>query len=235
MTTKEKAEITKETKNSIRQPAWHVLVLGYFTFGIYLFYWFYKTWRDLKAFAIKMAANGNDKAEKENSSSKEYQHEVIAKYANIRPWLRTLSFFLPLLLSPLLYFTPLKDIGLDITRGAWLLLCGFLAATLFKDIASLIPNEDSWARINAVRASFVLTLCIPMCLVFCILDNFCYLLYLLVTIPIAVVQHWLNQFYESQETETLALRTAPTPLETIVIVIGALWMGLVLMKLLEVQ
>ena len=218
MTTKEKTEITKETKDSIRQPVWHVMVLGFFSFGLYLIYWFYKTWRDLRN-----QARDNDP-----------ENPVLKDYPGIRPWFRTLVFFIPVISIPL-YLTPFAEAAVKTTQTVWVLVLGLIVANLFKDIASLIPDESSWARINSVRASFVLSISIAMCLVFCTLDNICYLLYLLVVIPIGIVQHWLNQYYEASEKEVLALRYAFTPIETIVIILGALWMGLVILGFLEVK
>src|SRR5262245_58414969 len=40
-----------ETKESLRQPVWHVVALSVLTCFAYVFYWFYKNWRDLQAFA----------------------------------------------------------------------------------------------------------------------------------------------------------------------------------------
>ena len=225
MTTREQTpsqtEITKDTPDSVRQPAWHVAVIGVFTFGIYLVYWFYKTWRDLR----------NHSREIEGTDSE--VKEAIGHYSTVRPWVRTLSFFLPLFFIPLC-FTPLKEAVEFSLHIAYPVLMVFLVASLFKDIARLIPNQDSIIKKNAISTGLLLTLCMAFFLVLAGARDFVYLGYLLVVIPPAFAQHWLNEYWLSIETEPRALRNAFSAFETIAIIIGALWLGLVVFGLMGV-
>ena len=230
------AEPNRQTPDSLRQPVWHVAVLGIFSFGLYLIYWFYKTWRDLKHRALIIVSPNPDKAETCPEASEE-EKRVLEGYANVRPWLRSMAFFLPLFLSPLLY-TPLNPVADTALKYGWPILMVFLFANLFKDIASLIPDSDSWAGTNPIQAGFALGLAVPFCLNLSGANGAAYLLYLLVVIPIGLAQNWLNQYWEKTEKDTQelkALRTAFSFKETLVIILGALWMGLVLLDLLQVK
>lgn len=215
-----KEKISKESPDSVRQPIWHVCVLGFFSFGLYIVFWFYKTIRDLKTHAKKL----------NESNSEEFQASAPLKgYLEARPGFRTLAFFIPLLEIPL-FFTPLHGAASICIRVIYPLLLIFLFANLFKDIASLIPDKESRIKNNPVQAALALVFSMPFFLTLAGAKGLAYLLYLLVVIPIAIAQKWLNQYWLSVEGEGNAMRTAFTPMETIMIIIGALWMGLVLFK-----
>lgn len=68
------------TKDSLRQPLWHVVVLTILTCSAYPFYWFYKNWRDLSAQASQL----------EDGSGSQ-----LARFRNISPLLRTIGLFVP--------------------------------------------------------------------------------------------------------------------------------------------
>ncbi|MEZ4488534.1 MAG: hypothetical protein R3C24_02785 [Cyanobacteriota/Melainabacteria group bacterium] len=219
-------EINRKTPDSIRQPVWHVAVLGFFSFGLYLIYWFHKTWSTLKAHALTLEEKGLKK-----SGDNEFP---VQTYARSRPWLKTLAFFVPMLCSPLGY-TPIAPVVALALKFVYPVVMLFLFANLFKDIASMIPDkgaDSSWAKTNSIQAGFVLGMAIPFCLVLAGANGMAYLLYLLVVIPVSVAQGWLNQYWEHWETKELgevkALRTAFTPLETILIIVGALGLGMVM-------
>lgn len=267
------AELTRQTPDSIRQPAWHVAVLGLFSFGLYLVYWFYKTWRDLRNRALGLSSKDSQTPEAENPESRpgdsdsdvkkkktkkarattvqaeetetdssnkidrEKEKRTLAGYQNCRPWLRTMAFFLPVILAPL-SFTPLSAGAEMVLKFGWPILMVFLFANLFKDLASLIPDSKSWAGTNPIQAGFVLGLAVPFCLNLSGANGAAYLLYLLVVIPVGTAQNWINQYWEQLEIEsgeTRALRTAFSFKETLVIILGALWMGLVILDLLQVK
>lgn len=220
-------EIDRKTPDSIRQPVWHVAVLGFFSFGLYLIYWFHKTWSTLKVHALSLEEKGLNKS----GNNAEFP---IESYARSRPWLKTLTFFVPLFCVPLGY-TPIAPAVALVLKFAWPVVMLFLFANLFKDIASIIPDkgaDSSWAKTNSIQAGFVLGMAIPFCLVLAGANGMAYLLYLLVVIPVSVAQGWLNQYWEHWETKELkevkAKRTAFTPIETIMIIAGALWLGLVM-------
>lgn len=232
--TDDQKEVTRNTPDSIRQPVWHVVTLGIFSFGIYLSYWFYKTWRDLRSRARELVEE-----QKEAASGPISEEEGILKnYANSRPWLKSMIFFAPLILSPIGY-TPLRQ-GTDMfLKFGWPVILVIMFASLFKDLASLIPNKDSWAKANPSQAGFALAMTILIFLGLCGAREGAYLLYLLVVIPVAIAQNWLNQYWESVEEKNLgqefAMRTAFSFKETLVIILGALWLGLVILDLMQVK
>ncbi len=69
--------------DSLKQPAWHVLVLCWVTSIAYLIYWSYKNWRDFS----KQAALVSDAA----------QSEALKPFKDISPLLRSIGLFVPVL------------------------------------------------------------------------------------------------------------------------------------------
>ncbi len=65
---------------SMQQPAWHVIVLSILTCSAYPIYWFYKTWRDLKA---------------EAQSARGQTNPHLEQFADISPMLRTIGLLIP--------------------------------------------------------------------------------------------------------------------------------------------
>lgn len=66
---------------SMQQPVWHVIILSIVTCFGYSFYWYYKTWRDLKSEAL--SKRGQEKPE-------------LEQFADTSPMLRTLGLMVPL-------------------------------------------------------------------------------------------------------------------------------------------
>ncbi len=66
---------------SMQQPVWHVIVLSILTCSAYPIYWFYKTWRDLRAEALTERGRANPN---------------IEQFADISPMLRTIGLFIPI-------------------------------------------------------------------------------------------------------------------------------------------
>lgn len=64
----------------MQQPAWHLIVLSILTCSAYPIYWFYKTWRDLKA---------------EAQSARAQTNSTLAQFVDISPMLRTIGLFIP--------------------------------------------------------------------------------------------------------------------------------------------
>lgn len=64
-------------QESRRQPLWHVVVLTILTCTAYLFYWFYKNWRDL--------------------SQQAAEDDIENPFRNISPMLRTIGLMIPVL------------------------------------------------------------------------------------------------------------------------------------------
>lgn len=70
--------------DSLKQPAWHVLVLCWVTSIAYLIYWSYKNWRD---FSKQAALFSGDAA----------QAEALKPFKDISPLLRSIGLFVPVL------------------------------------------------------------------------------------------------------------------------------------------
>lgn len=70
-----------DQQESLRQPLWHVVALAILTCSAYTFYWFYKTWRDLAAFA---AESSEEKPE-------------LARFAKQSCLLRSMGLLVPVL------------------------------------------------------------------------------------------------------------------------------------------
>jgi len=66
---------------SMQQPVWHVIVLSIVSCFGYSFYWYYKTWRDLKSEAL--SERGRQKSE-------------LEQFADTSPMLRTLGLIVPI-------------------------------------------------------------------------------------------------------------------------------------------
>ncbi|MBZ0186946.1 MAG: hypothetical protein K8F91_11930, partial [Candidatus Obscuribacterales bacterium] len=156
----EPSPVFKGHDYSRQQPAWHVMVISLFTFSLYLPYWFYKTWRDLKKF-------GQD--------PETLLNPTIEKYSRCRPWARALTVVVPVF--NFLYI-----------------------ATLFRDIALLIPDEKSSARTNSMHAGMFLALAMTAFWFLGRAEGPGFLLFNLVAVPVAVAQHWLNKYWASVET-----------------------------------
>ena len=69
-----------EPAEYMQQPVWHVVVLSIVSCFAYSFYWYYKTWRDLKSEALNK--RGQDKPE-------------LEQFADTSPMLRTLGLVVP--------------------------------------------------------------------------------------------------------------------------------------------
>jgi len=70
----------EEIRESLQQPAWHVVALGMLTGMAYMAYWFYKNWRDLKRCAN--SADASDDA-------------ALLTFKDINPLLRAILLILP--------------------------------------------------------------------------------------------------------------------------------------------
>lgn len=76
--------IEQSAPDSLKQPAWHVLVLCWVTSIAYLIYWSYKNWRD---FSKQAALVSGDAA----------QSEALKPFKDISPLLRSIGLFVPVL------------------------------------------------------------------------------------------------------------------------------------------
>lgn len=175
-------------EESIQQPVWHVIALNVLTMFAYSLYWFYKTWRDLKAHADKRLGEKN-----KSSDQSEWM-----KLADVSPIIRAVGIIIPV----------------------WQL---YLTFTLFRSIARVSPLvEDK----RATTVAIALTVAVAGLCALAALPGAWFFLYLTTTIPIAIAQHQLNDYWRTQEDSKLLVRHAFTPLELVAIIIGASWLGL---------
>lgn len=181
----------KEAPDSLKQPAWHVLVLSCVTITFYLIYWCYKNWRDLSQQEAAVSAAGQvDEA------------ASLKPFKNISPMLRGIGMFVP---------------GLNI----------FLCLTQVLAIAQLVPDEKALPRRRPLLAAGLVMVPNVSLLV---LFNFAPPLFfggLLAAVPLAVVQHWLNQYWDKVEPPGRAMRHAFSIKELIVIIFGGMLVGLI--------
>ncbi|HEY9870492.1 MAG TPA: DUF4234 domain-containing protein [Candidatus Obscuribacterales bacterium] len=215
VTVNQHAEIT--LRESLRQPAWHVIALSVLTCCSYLFYWFYKTWRDLQAYA-------HDRATDPGSP--------LSHFAGISPPLRTLGLLLPLV--NFLFGIILPRL-LVLTMGVMFsILALYFCVTLIYGIARLHPNAASFARRRAPLATGLIVLGLVGFTSLAKLADPFWLLSFGCCVPLAIVQSWLNAYWRSVEDTELAVRQAFTIKEILAIIVGSLLLGLVLANLLGV-
>lgn len=103
----------------------------------------------------------------------------------------------------------------------------YLALTQLKGLAELHPNANSFPRRHPlVSSGLVLAAMIGMGFL-SRLPGAWFLLSLLVCLPMAVAQSWLNAYWRTREHKPLQVRHAFTVKELISIIIGSLLLGLV--------
>lgn len=135
--------------------------------------------------------------------------ESIAKYANSRPWLNGL-----LMIVPIVNF--------------------FVVATLFRDIASAIPDKETFARKNSTFAGLALALAMASIWMLGRLDGPAFLSFTLVSVPMAIAQSWLNSYWSKVEEQEYRGKTTFvgggfSPIELISVIVGAMGLGLVVL------
>lgn len=135
--------------------------------------------------------------------------ESIAKYANSRPWLNGLITTIPVVNF-------------------------FVVATLFRDIASAIPDEENFARKNSTFAGLALALAMASIWMLGRLDGPAFLSFTLVSVPMAIAQSWLNSYWSKVEQQEYRGKTTFvgggfSPIELISVVVGAMGLGLVVL------
>lgn len=213
--TNQRAEIT--VRESLRQPAWHVVALSVLTCCAYLFYWFYKSWRDLQAYAHDGATD---------------PHSPVSRFAAISPPLRTLGLLLPLVNF---LFGIILPRALVLTIGiVFSILALYFAVTLIYGIASLHPNAASFPRRRAPLATGLIILGLLGFTSLAKLPDPFWLWSFGCCIPLAIVQSWLNAYWQSVEDTELVVRQAFTIKEILAIIVGSLLLGLVVVNLLGV-
>lgn len=190
--------------DSLKQPVWHVLVLCWVTSIAYLIYWSYKNWRDFSKQAALAAESGNpDGNGAARKPADAEQAEALKPFKDISPMLRSIG---------------LLVWGLNL----------FLSITQFLGIAQLVPDENSLPRRRPLMAALLIYgSFISLTLLFCCPPPIFFLGTLLCPIPFAVVQHWVNRYWDSVEPPGRAMRHAFSVKELIVIIFGGMLQGLI--------
>lgn len=213
--------------DSLQQPAWHVVVLSLFTFGAYNMFWLYKSLRTLLQQSQYLAAScaptevapgdfsvdaGDDEAEKKPTAEELVAIKnrlqncgtlgVFLKFTQTRPIFTTFLFAVPIL--------------------NLIVLLGFAFMS-----AQLHPDEKSFVRKNPQFSAFVVALLFGALTLLIKLPEPYQLMYLTSSLSLAAVQMWLNSHWKVYENNSRLARQAFSPLEILFIVLGAAWIGLV--------
>jgi hypothetical protein len=219
-----------DAKESLRQPVWHVVVLCVLTCFAYVFYWFYKNWRDLQAVASSDTEKRQDvqspAASDRQDAQPSYTRAELERFRDISPPLRALGLILPLinfLFGIALPAGLVIGLGLVFSAGAL-----FLAATLIDGIAAINPSPTSFPRRHPHLATASILMALVASMSLSKLPDPFWLLSLAGSIPLAITQSWLNSYWLSVEPPSSMVRHAFSGKELIAIIIGSLLLGLIL-------
>lgn len=194
----EKKEEPAYLQESRRQPVWHVIVLHILTLATYSPFWFAKNW-SLLIHAQKLAAG------EEGADERLVPYTGGEELEGVRgrdPILLTLGLFVPLLNL-------------------------FLAFQLFTQIARIEPNKDTYrAKHPRITAGLLLAAMFALYMLGN-LPSTMFLFCLLSFVPMAVAQHWLNQYWKQHEPPDSLVRQAFSSLELCAVIFGSLLLGLI--------
>ncbi|MBX9670032.1 MAG: hypothetical protein K2X93_20700 [Candidatus Obscuribacterales bacterium] len=203
---------------SLRQPAWHIIVLSVFSLSLYLVYWYYKTVRDIKGYALKVESEGAPTADR---------CDVLSKYTKARPFLASILLVAPTALAPL-FLSLMPEAAIRATMPLIpLILLGFFAF-LFRDIAAL-GVDQSLLRRNPSYAAFALTISMAMLWVLHKSGGAFYLMFTLVSIAPAIAQHWLNNYWQRVEPEETLVRRSFSGGELVTLILGSFILTLIML------
>lgn len=200
---------------SLKQPIWHVLVLGVLTFKLYFIYWCYKNWRDLSRQLFPDERRNQEVPE-------ESPIESVLPDASSREDL----FFK---MSPL-HLSEFKDCS-PLLRSVVLLipyLNNYMFFTLAFGVARLYPEPNSLVKKHPLFCSLVVVVTWSSLAYLSLLSGPAFLLFLLCVIPIAVVQLWLNKYWDSVEEPGLLTRHGFNGWELLAVIVGALGLGFII-------
>lgn len=103
-------------------------------------------------------------------------------------------------------------------------LGAYLFFTLTLGIARLHPGQSFVSQHPIICSTVIVFAWITLSML-CALPGAYFFLFALCAIPIAVVQHWLNKYWDTKEESGLLMRHGFTGGEMAIIIAGALWMG----------
>ncbi len=200
---------------SMQQPAWHVVLLSVFSLSIYLVFWFFKTTRDLKSRAI----------EGESGSPAEQGLSVFNK---INPFWLTVALLVPTALGPLLMIIPMPAVAARaIAPLVPIVTLGFFAF-IFHSIAKL-GKDGSLLKNNPTFPAFCLAVAMAMLWTLVKLPSYFMLCFTLVSIPVAIAQHWLNDYWKRVEPADAAVRRSFSMGEILTLLIGSIPLTLIML------
>lgn len=107
----------------------------------------------------------------------------------------------------------------------------YLATMLIKGIAELSPDLGSFPRRRPLLATCLIMAALIGSMSLARLADPFWVLSFAGSIPLAVVQSWLNDYWRSVEPPELSVRQAFTGKELIAILFGSLLLGLVMVHL----
>lgn len=183
---------------SLRQPAWHVLLLGILSCKLYLVYWCYKNWRDLSS---HMQALPSDEIATPPTFLVLVSPGRLSSFRDCNPLLRMLCTCLPYV----------ND---------------YLFLTIAMGAARLQPGNSAAAR-NAVGIAVGLTLFSVGMSFFALQKGHWYWVSFLSVLPFMYVQHLINRYWDTVEPRGLLFRAGFTFNELAVIIVGALLFGFI--------
>jgi hypothetical protein len=213
-----KTEIEPTAQKSRQQPAWHVVLLSVFTLSFYLVYWFYKTVRDLRSRAIEVSNNG------EVAISK--CQDGLTRYLKANPFWLTVALVAPTTLGPFLLLLPAQTAKAAAPLIP-LLTLGFFVV-LFYDIAR-VAREGSLLKNNPTFPAFCLVAGMAMLWSLGKMPSYFSLLFTLVSIPPAIAQHWINDYWQRVEPEGTPIRRSFSMAEILTLLIGSIPLTLIML------
>ncbi|MBY0547756.1 MAG: hypothetical protein K2W95_10710 [Candidatus Obscuribacterales bacterium] len=243
---------------SLRQPPWHVWVLGAVTFKLYLVYWAYKNWRDLSAhvhgeaacaptssrvppvedeaaesdlrsrFCADAASEPGPMSARESASSADSDTD-LATEQKTPP---VLEGFLSRLAPD--HLASFRDCS-PVLRAIWMVVPyvnNYLLLTLALGIARIHPDKNSIVARKPLLCACAAVFATITFSMLSVLPGAWYLLFLLCILPAAVVQVWLNSYWKAVEPDGLLYRAAFTLRELVVVAVGALCLGYIIVGFL---
>lgn len=224
---------------SLRQPPWHVWVLGAATFKLYLVYWAYKNWRDLSTHVSEELRRTSTE-----SDAVDAKDAVDATVASTNPDTSTISSDQQSPASPVLegflsrlapdHLASFRDCS-PALRAIWMFVPyvnNYLLLTLALGIARIHPDKNSLVARRPLLCSFAAVFATITLSMLSVLPGAWYLLFLLCILPAAVMQAWLNSYWKAVEPDGLLYRAAFTLRELVVLAVGALYLGYIIVGFL---
>lgn len=182
-------------------------MLSAFSCSIYLLFWAYRTWRDLK---LESA-----------SEERVAKHPALETFKTVNPWLNTLGLLAPVFISTIIILP-------EVVRfAAATLIVVYLFSNLVYGVARLNPDAESFSRKQPAICTGIVVAGFILLMASVHLPGAFWLTSLLAGVPLAFVQQWLNNYWKSVEPADMQVRVPFNLAEMAVIIIGGALIGLV--------